>query len=199
MAWTVPRTWNPGETVTAALMNIHVRDNLNILKTRILDSGELDFSQLNFLTALGLGKLIFSRVTSDFTKNNDTTLANVSGLSFALSASEVWAFLFIMKGLTTTTANWKLAVTAPTSPTAIWYGHDRVTNIGIGATATAGTALPREGVTASPGTEEMLLVHGLIRNGANAGSVQLQAAQNTAQVFDTKIRAESFVVALKVG
>ena len=28
MAWTAPRTWVTGETVTAALMNTHVRDNL---------------------------------------------------------------------------------------------------------------------------------------------------------------------------
>lgn len=27
MAWTTPRTWTAGETVTAALMNTHVRDN----------------------------------------------------------------------------------------------------------------------------------------------------------------------------
>lgn len=28
MAWTAPRTWVTGETVTAALMNAHIRDNL---------------------------------------------------------------------------------------------------------------------------------------------------------------------------
>ena len=33
MAWTTPRTWVTGETVTAALMNTHIRDNLNFLKT----------------------------------------------------------------------------------------------------------------------------------------------------------------------
>ena len=31
MAWTTPRTWATGETVTATLMNTHVRDNLNAL------------------------------------------------------------------------------------------------------------------------------------------------------------------------
>lgn len=35
MAWTTPRTWVAGETVTAAIMNTHVRDNLNWLDTRI--------------------------------------------------------------------------------------------------------------------------------------------------------------------
>lgn len=31
MAWTTPRTWVPGETVTASIMNAHVRDNLQAL------------------------------------------------------------------------------------------------------------------------------------------------------------------------
>lgn len=31
MAWTTPRTWVAGETVTAAIMNTHVRDNLKAL------------------------------------------------------------------------------------------------------------------------------------------------------------------------
>lgn len=31
MAWTAPRTWVAGEIVTAALMNTHLRDNLNDL------------------------------------------------------------------------------------------------------------------------------------------------------------------------
>lgn len=31
MAWTSPRTWVAGETVTAALLNTHVRDNLKAI------------------------------------------------------------------------------------------------------------------------------------------------------------------------
>ncbi len=31
MAWTAPRTWVTGETVTAALLNTHIRDNLLVL------------------------------------------------------------------------------------------------------------------------------------------------------------------------
>lgn len=31
MAWTAPRTWVSGETVTAALLNVHLRDNLKAL------------------------------------------------------------------------------------------------------------------------------------------------------------------------
>lgn len=31
MAWTAPRTWVTGEVVTAALLNTHIRDNMNVL------------------------------------------------------------------------------------------------------------------------------------------------------------------------
>lgn len=34
MAWTTPRTWVTGETVTAALMNTHVRDNMDFLEAQ---------------------------------------------------------------------------------------------------------------------------------------------------------------------
>lgn len=32
MAWTTPRTWATGEVVTAAMLNTHLKDNLNYLK-----------------------------------------------------------------------------------------------------------------------------------------------------------------------
>lgn len=31
MAWTTPRTWSAGETVTSSIMNTDIRDNLNVL------------------------------------------------------------------------------------------------------------------------------------------------------------------------
>ena len=33
MAWTTPRTWTDGEIPTAAILNTHIRDNLNALST----------------------------------------------------------------------------------------------------------------------------------------------------------------------
>ncbi len=39
MPWITARTWVSGETVTAAIMNAHVRDQLNLLKTNIDDDG----------------------------------------------------------------------------------------------------------------------------------------------------------------
>ena len=50
MAWTTPRTWVSGELVTAALFNTHIRDNLNILKTPINNSGQAEFTDATELT-----------------------------------------------------------------------------------------------------------------------------------------------------
>jgi hypothetical protein len=195
MAWTTPRTWNPGETVTASLMNTHVRDQLNVLKTSINNDGTIATSA--FLAQLGLGKLIFARSTSDFTKNNSTTLGDVTGLVFAIGASETWAFEFVLAGISPTAADWKFAVTFPSSPTAVRYGVDGSNPAfgADGATGTAGGVIQRESI----GFEEGLCVRGLVRNGANAGNVQLQMAQWAAVVGDTIIRADSFVIGRRVA
>ncbi|KKL26736.1 hypothetical protein LCGC14_2392330, partial [marine sediment metagenome] len=34
MSWVAPRTWSAGETLTAALLNVHLRDNLNAIRER---------------------------------------------------------------------------------------------------------------------------------------------------------------------
>lgn len=52
MTWTTPRTWVAGETVTAAIMNAHVRDNLNALKNGVqYGTVSLTFSAAIFATA----------------------------------------------------------------------------------------------------------------------------------------------------
>lgn len=35
MAWSSPRSWSAGETVTASLMNAHLRDNLNAISPKV--------------------------------------------------------------------------------------------------------------------------------------------------------------------
>lgn len=35
MSWVLPRTWNAGEVVSAAQLNIHIRDNSNLLATNV--------------------------------------------------------------------------------------------------------------------------------------------------------------------
>lgn len=52
MAWTAPRTWVPGETVTASLMNAHVRDNLNTLA--VFSRGGIYVNPLGITAAINI-------------------------------------------------------------------------------------------------------------------------------------------------
>jgi hypothetical protein len=184
MAWTTPRTWTPGETASANLLNTHLRDNLNVLKGSVFDDG----------TPVGASK--YARSTSDFTKNNSQTLSDVTGLSFSIGANETWAFTFYLYGTSTTTADMQIAVTFPASPTQVQYAvHTHDASIGTAkSTRTAGAAISWN----VAGVEEGWLVTGIVRNGANAGNVQLQMAQATATAVNTTIRADSYVLAQRV-
>ena len=50
MGWTSARTWVSGELITASIMNTYVRDNQNVLKTPINDSGQIEFTDAAELT-----------------------------------------------------------------------------------------------------------------------------------------------------
>jgi hypothetical protein len=55
MVWTTPRTWIPGETVTASLLNTHVRDDFNVVKTQIDNDGSLRLGLKGFGFNAGQG------------------------------------------------------------------------------------------------------------------------------------------------
>lgn len=55
MAWTTPRTWVALEVVTASIMNTHVRDNLNVLKTQVDNDGSLRTLLKGFAFSSGQG------------------------------------------------------------------------------------------------------------------------------------------------
>lgn len=64
MAWTTPRTWSPGETVTASLMNAHIRDNENVLKTPITDAGLIRAINGTYFSSLDGSLLTGCRATA---------------------------------------------------------------------------------------------------------------------------------------
>ena len=84
MAWTTPRTWVAGETVTSALLNVQLRDNLNLLKTNIDDDGKLACQPLySSITPVGnvgagLDDLMTYTVPAN-TLSADTMALHVSG------------------------------------------------------------------------------------------------------------------------
>lgn len=83
MSWTTPRTWADAETVTAAMMNAHLRDNLLILQTTRNSAGRLteissttvaDLSGANVtgLALVGSGNAFTS--TTSFTETSRVVL-----------------------------------------------------------------------------------------------------------------------------
>ena len=87
MAWTTPRTWVSGELVTAALFNTHIRDNLNILKTVLNDSGQLQFTDATELT-IASGVIT---VTQNFHKVDTESDASSDDLDTITAGSNVGA------------------------------------------------------------------------------------------------------------
>ena len=55
MAWTAPKTWADDELVTANVMNTHIRDNLNALKTPPSDHYKLNEASDYTTTSTDLG------------------------------------------------------------------------------------------------------------------------------------------------
>ena len=72
MAWVAPRTWTAGETVTAALMNQHVRDNLNALEGKAIVVG---MGGLALLT----GIVAYVEIPISMTITGWTLVADASG------------------------------------------------------------------------------------------------------------------------
>lgn len=115
--WTDPRTWVTGDTVTASLLNTHIRDNLSWLKTP-LESGRItwasDFttsstsfvdltSATTTLTTKGGGLDVFLRVGVDNTSPgittfqvvvDGTTTYNIGAVKTAAAGSPSESFLF---------------------------------------------------------------------------------------------------------
>lgn len=91
MAWTTPRTWVLGEIITAAIMNTHVRDNLNYMynKPRVKTSNTTAPTYSN-----GGGWMVHNQEIYDtngmFTPSSQNVIINTAGVyAFGLSWSHV--------------------------------------------------------------------------------------------------------------
>lgn len=68
MAWTTPRTWTPGETVTAAVYNEHIRDEMVFLNNNYATLGEAPFGNSCMLSrnaSWTLSTAIWTNVPND--------------------------------------------------------------------------------------------------------------------------------------
>jgi hypothetical protein len=184
MAWTTPRTWNPGETVTANLLNTHLRDNLNTLFTYFSTQG------------VPSGFLLSAYQTAAVTKNTSTSYSDLTGLAFSVAAGENWAWVGAFYATAASaTPNMKFTYTGPAAATAITFGV-----FGFATPITAGyvSAFGSDAIYTKGVIPEIICTAGLLRNGASAGTVQAQFAQNTSNASNSIINAESWILALRL-
>lgn len=136
----------------------------------------------------------YARCTATLTKNNSTAFSDITGLAFAVGANEVWEFAFVVHLVSAVAAGFKMTLTGPAAPTALRFGI-------ISGTGTPGSATAFSSAVnaASNANDQVFMVSGLLRNGANAGTVQLQGAQNAADPTDTKFYIESHVRAFRIS
>jgi hypothetical protein len=169
MAWTTPKTWSAGETLTAANFNTHIRDNLNAVGPTIARA----------------------RTTGDVT-NSTTTLANLTGISFAIGASEIWTVQ--LHGIVNidATGDYKSNWTVPSGAT----GHHWTVAASVGGTRQDFTTATVLGVTAT--TDYGVDEYATVVNSTTAGTVQFQFALNAATGSDTW-RANAFMLATRLS
>lgn len=183
MAWTNPRDWTAGEVVTAAIMNTHLRDNL--------------LSIFNGGVSGTPGWFKFGRMTSDQTKNANTTLINLTNLTFTVAANEVWIFLCLLRTATNQTANIKFDSTVPSGAAGI---HGVIQQNTTAQQGTAGTTIGTITVGVGDNTFGLSMLYwGVVVNGANAGAVQAQFAQNTSNASNTVVYTHSSIIAVRIA
>lgn len=83
MAWTAPRTWSTGELVTAAMMNVHVRDNLLALKSppggQALISSDVSTTSTTYVDITGASLTVTTTGGAILLEFNATMYADVAG------------------------------------------------------------------------------------------------------------------------
>lgn len=147
------------------------------------------------------------RVTADNTANNTATFANVTNMSIALAANDVWMLDMVLIGESPTAADIRYAWTFPVDCTMRWGNRGSAQdNAGLDP---SGGAMPTTYNLDGPITWQPsfsghavavpISMYGLVTNGANAGTLQLQFSQLVATVADTHVRAGTFMNATKVS
>lgn len=162
MAWTTPKTWTIGEVVTAANMNIHMRDNLN--------------STLHLI----------ARKTANQTSTS-TTMADDTHLALPVLANEAWFISMYLLMDSPAAADFKAAFTVPAGTTGTWgfVQYDAANGLGwisapgaatTGSNVGALTAVQTIG-TLAPGIMMAVAIHAIIAVAGTAGTVRFQWAQ----------------------
>lgn len=140
------------------------------------------------------GAQIIRKTAETQAVNNSTTLVNDDALLAALAANETVYFAVHIVHIGNSTADFKAAFTVPAVATILWSPPNGYINaagsLAADAVNSSGAALSFQGSTVDIGQ----LMVGVVRNSTTAGNLQLQWAQDTATVVDTKVLTDSFLM-----
>lgn len=149
---------------------------------------------------------VYVRKASDETVNNSNTLQDDDALVFAIAANGVyWVEVFLILSATTSVPDFLFGWTVPASCTMLWGGlSEQVALGGFGPAGTSGTptSLKTESTTLAIASVNGTIgasLGGIVTNSTNAGNLQLQWAQNTANASDSKVLANSFMRVIRLA
>jgi hypothetical protein len=139
------------------------------------------------------------RKSADQSISNDTNVANDTHLKFAVEANATYIFqLWIYTHSSSSTPGMNYQVSGPSGSTVFWSPPDVYTAAGGSANATVsagGSSLSHY----VDGNTRPALMFGTIANGATAGDLQFQWAQNVSNATATTVRAGSSIQGIKVS
>jgi hypothetical protein len=180
MVWTGdPKTWAFQEGVESSELNTEMRDRF-----------------------LAMGPHLIARKTADQSVTSSTVLVDCTTLGLPVAANEVWQCDWSVVYQAGTTGDLKLGFTFPTAGEVIfdaqaWPDSGGTLNLStFYATTSPTTARTFFGDGANRHT---LGIRGIYVNGANAGTVQLQFAQNTSDGSATTTKANSTLWAVRLA
>ena len=149
-------------------------------------------------TALGVKwakRLVPVVKPSNEVRTATTTLADDAALTFAVVANGVYVFRAVVFFESPAAADFKCTTAGPASPTnvrimrqAIAEGATAMSNVGV--STAFGTVLSITGTGTSGGYVEF---NGVLDNGANAGTVSFQWAQDTSNAGNTVVAKASYI------
>lgn len=141
---------------------------------------------------------LYVRKTADEIVNNSTTLQNDDVLVLPIEANGTYKCKLRAIVNSPTTADIKFKFTGPSGFFASFEAYEGSSPTSP-ATVLQGPAIETTSIAFSTiNADQILIVEGTIYNGANAGNLQLQWAQNAAVVGDTTVKANSELELRKV-
>ena len=130
--------------------------------------------------------------------NNSNVLVDDGELLFAVGVNEIWQFYIFLLCISSAVADIKFAITVPAGGNAYIISHMQIG--GTTGTVPMNPWFATQAITVDGNAaNRVAILQGLVINGANAGDVNLQWAQNVAEVSDTKVLLGSSLVAHRVG